>query len=216
MQILGSHYTFSAINCLTPTEIDKEWTVVERKVGQFGRKRNEIFKSYDEKYGSGAWRVAWQVEDDNCVPFEETIKYYDEAYLKFLDKHCDLLFYLIYEASNVYDNDPIEDPKSGTDYSLQSSKSNHYQDIAIRRAVEINGLHFEGDKLIQIRSRSSDPVGKRLSPGFVPFHKPALITDPKPSWYKKKSVESFWQNNKVIQYNPVLARLFKLFPYNPN
>ena len=187
-------------------EVDKSWVIVEESIGQFGSQRSSICKGLTKQYGYLCWRLAWKVEDGRCIPFDEAIKYYEEAYLGHLNDERDKLEYLVSKASDVYDTSR-KNLQSGTDYHLQESKSNHYQDIAIRRAIARMGLSFAGDKLIQIRSRSRDKTGRSLSPGRIPFHKPELITNPIRGWWNPGSLEEFWQSNKCIQFNPILPKI---------
>ena len=191
---------------LTKEEIDNAWVVVKKGIGQFGKKRNEIYRALDKEYGYLTWHLAWQIGEEKYLPFNEAIKYYEKAYEEFLKNNPQIVEYLIKNAKDVYDNSETN-VSSGTDYAKQETKSHHYQDIAIRCVLTKLGKNFQGDKLIQIRSKSHDEVGKMLSPGRVPFHRPELITNSLQSWWKEKSIEDFWQSNKVIQFNPLLASL---------
>ena len=188
-------------------EIENSWIVAEEKMGSFGSRKRGIIKDLNKKYGNLAWRLAWKSGDETFLPFTEVVKLFETAYYEHFTQHPDLLIYLIENACDIYDKHP-SDRDSGTDYLAQEGKSTHLQDIVIRKIVEEMGETFQGHKLIQIRSKSIDPIGKQLSPGRVPFHKPEIISvPPLKGWWDVNSVEDFYQNNKVIQVNPKLKAL---------
>jgi hypothetical protein len=179
------------------------WQTVIDRPGQFGRKRDRLYAEYDEAYGKGLWRVAWE------IPLSHTILYldmpgamalYEDAYHAFFYSQPDTLAALICEAENVYDDAP-SNIHSGFDYASQETCLNHLQDISIRRAVLRLGTWFKGDKLIQVRhSKGAHPLSLGLSPGKVPFHRTDLIRQPEMTgWWIPGSIESFYQSNKVVQ-----------------
>jgi hypothetical protein len=96
--------------------------------------------------------------------------------------------------------------ESGLDYLKRGALRTHIQDIAIRNCVKRFGREFRGDKLIQIRDRMGEhPLSLALSPGQVPFHKPALISYPdnldeirNKAWWLPLSVEDFYQVAKRL------------------
>ncbi|MBI3589813.1 MAG: hypothetical protein HY094_00320 [Candidatus Melainabacteria bacterium] len=199
----------SQIENIDKDAIDRAWIVIERQVGQFGSRKNQIIKELNKKYGYLAWRLAWQVNNEVYIPFEKAVKFYEEAYEKHLSDNPDKLTYLTNNAQDVYDSS-FKNLDSGFDYLNQrhTGKSTHIQDIAIRCVLAKMGLTFQGNKLIQIRRRSKDPIGKTLSPGRVLFHKPELIVQPHlQGWWQENSIEDFWQSNKVIQFNPILTTI---------
>jgi hypothetical protein len=173
-----------------------EW-VFEDRPSYFGRKRDEIQKGYDEKYGELSWKLAHKV-GDRYLDFSDAIQLYEDAYYEFLRNHVGILNLLCNEAKEVWDNAETN-VKCGFDYSAQENWSNHYQDISVRRVVFRLGRKFNGDKLVQIRHNSESQVGSELSPGRVPFHLPAYVEQPvKEGWWEKGTVEEFWQSNKVL------------------
>lgn len=201
------------INSSTPnslrSSLENNWKIVEDKqLGQFGSKKSAIGRDLNREYGFMSWRIAWQVENGEAIPFEKALDYYEKAYLEHFTRNPDIASYVADNFSNVYDTNEAN-ISSGTDYSKQEGKSTHLQDIAIRRVLETLGLEFKGEKLLQIRSRSRDKVGKTLSPGKVPFNHPELIKKDgnKPRWCLEDSIEHFWQSNKVLQINTFLQEL---------
>jgi hypothetical protein len=173
-----------------------EWTIVERP-GYFGAKRDKIQQGYDEKYGSGNWALRWQV-GDALFTREQMNMLYEDAYYEYLRAHPDILKDLIQTASDVYDDAP-SNVECGFSYDQQETDRTHVQDVAIRRVVSRLGQTFQGDELLQIRDNlGSHPLSMTLSPGQVPFHMPQLLLPELEGWWKPKSVESFYQSNKVL------------------
>jgi len=77
---------------------------IESYPGYFGKRRDEIEKGYDEKYGKGNWKLAWYV-DGQFYDFDEAIQLYEDAYLLFFMHHPEHLVKVM-NYENVYDNDP--------------------------------------------------------------------------------------------------------------
>jgi hypothetical protein len=185
------------------SDLDVDWLTITRP-GYFGSRRNQILKKFDSEYGKGNYRIRWRVLD-KTVPLEVAIAFYEDAYYELLRNETDLLLKLVATASNIYDNHK-SNLSSGFDYARQENHSNHYQDIAVRKAVLRLGREFGGRKLIQIRHSSPSKIGRDLSPGRVPFHLPNLIIKPRmKGWWQKDSVEDFWQSNKVLQVRRKIA-----------
>jgi len=178
----------------------KEWKPVGRP-GPFGSKRDDKFKELDEKYGKGNWKIGYKVGNE-FLDFQEACKVYEDAYYEFLRENLGIAVMLVKAASNVFDDEKTN-VDSGFDYSIQETKRTHIQDIAIRNAIKRMGIWFMGNELIQIRHEQGDhPLSLLLSPGAVPFHKPDLMepileTAKKP-WYKKNSVEDWYQRAKYL------------------
>ena len=172
-----------------------EWKAIERP-GYFGKKRDELFRGFNEKFAEGKWRIVWKW-GNYFTDFVNACKIYEDGYLLDSFNREGLWKDLIKTARNVWDMEE-SDTESGLDYSAQKGKATHLQDIAIRNVVFRRGWEFEGDKLIQIRSHA-DYWGKQLSPGRVEFHMPGKIEMPHiPGWYDEKSIEAFWQDNKFL------------------
>ena len=173
------------------------WQTVERP-GFFGKHREEKIRQYNAQYGEGNWRIAWEVGE---VVVDKLGAYavYEDAYFEFLMTHLGVRMQLINEASDIYD-DALSNVHSGLDYTIQETDRTHLQDISIRRCFVRLGMRFKGKDLIQIRSTSVHELGKLLTPGCVPFHRPDLIKQPElEGWWGKGSIESFYQSNKVLQ-----------------
>jgi hypothetical protein len=181
-----------------PQNSDGRWELVERP-GYFGANRTKRHREYDERFGAGNWRLAWQVESEIFDRVEMTMLY-EDAYFSYLSSHPRILDRLIREASDVFDDAP-SNIGSELDYSRQETDRTHVQDIAIRRCVRRLGRHFAGLEPIQIRDvLGPHPLSKTLSPGRVPFHRLELLVNPQlKGWWRRNSVESFYQSNKILQ-----------------
>lgn len=182
--------------------MEKGWKDVGRP-GPLGINRNARYREWQEKYGPGNWRLVWRVGKAEA-DFIGVCALYEDAYFIFLERNYQVLYRLVHEACNVYDDNP-SNVLSGFDYLHQETDSNHIQDIAIRRALLRSGRWFKGQELIPIKG--NHPLGSLLSPGVIPFHNPALIVKPellmrnekRNYWWKPGSVESFYQSNKYLQ-----------------
>lgn len=171
------------------------WRVVGRP-GYVGQKVQRAGQKLDAEHGPGNWEIAYTWRG-RVISRDEALELYTAAYVCFLQGNPDVLRWLVETARDVYDLAPV-DVASGTDYAVQRPGAVHLQDIAVRIAVERLGERFQGEELIQIRSKSSR--GARLSPGVVPFHEPDGIEQPeKTGWWRPGTVESLWQSNKVLR-----------------
>jgi hypothetical protein len=183
----------------------KEWVLFNNdSPGYLGERRNELWAERDAKFGKGNWQSIWLVGGD-YLEYEETCRFYEDAYFEYFKMRPELLEYLLEIASNVYDDDP-SNVDSGLDYSKRGDLRTHIQDIAIRNCVKRFGREFKGDKLIQIRDRIGEhPLSLALSPGQVPFHRVALLSNPDnlaeirgKAWWLPASVEDFYQRAKRL------------------
>jgi len=181
------------------------WKTIERP-GYLGKKRDEVQRSWDERFGVGNWKIAW-VWSGLVLDRPEALQLYEDGYYEFLKFSSRTLKWLVRTASDVYDTAP-SNVSAGFSYDIQETINNHIHDVAIRRAVFRNGVWFEGSQLIQVRGKGSD--GESLSPHLVPFHRHDLILDAnirdyggKGLWWRQlgipKSIEEFYQHNKVLQ-----------------
>ncbi len=179
-------------------DIQTDWVTIKKQLGFFGHSKSKRVKEFNEQFGEENWRIAWQVRDKH-VPFKDAIQLYENGYRIYFKLHPDILEALVKTASEVYDNS-LSNIYSGTRYENQENNSNHFQDISIRKIIEQIGLQFLGKDLVKLRPYSRHLIGRQLSPGTVPFHKPELISKPHlKGWWKANSIEDFYQSNKVLQ-----------------
>ncbi|MFH1377110.1 MAG: hypothetical protein ABIH25_05745 [Candidatus Woesearchaeota archaeon] len=166
-----------------------------RRIGYVGKRKKAAIREFNEKYGKGNWRIAWQWED-KTIEREEALSHYEDAYLYFFESNPEELEWLINTASDIYDISP-NDVNSGLDYSKNQRGATHIQDITIRRVVNRLGKNFDGNRLLQVRRGGE---AERYNPGIVKFHKPEMIIQPRiRGWWKPNTIEDFWQSNKILQ-----------------
>ena len=177
------------------------WKTIERP-GYLGKKRDEVINEWDNQFGKNKWRLAYQW-GDLIVPREMGIQLYEDGYYEFFKNNSSTLEWLISTASDVYDTDP-SNVQAVFDYTHQETPNNHIHDIAIRRAVNRLGKWFKGNHLVHVRWKQSE--GFQLNPGVVPFHLPDFIVSGeikdyggKGVWWYSKTIEDFYQRNKVLQ-----------------
>ena len=182
-----------------------EWKTIERP-GYLGKKRDEICGIWDHRFGKGNWRLAWEWGEE-VLARPMALQIYEDAYYEYLRENNDALVWLMTTASDVYDT-AESNIDSRFDYNKQETINNHIHDIAIRKAVIRNGVWVGGDHLVCVRGSRAE--GKRFNPHMIPFHLPNMILDcdvgdygNNGAWWREKgiekSVEEFYQLNKVLQ-----------------
>jgi len=176
------------------------WRTIERP-GYFGKKRDELVEKWNQEFGEGNWKIAYQW-GEHIVPREFAIQLYEDGYYEFFRNDPLKLENLIKNYEDVYDTAP-SNVDSFIDYSIQETPNNHIHDIAIRRAVLRHGEWFSGEGLCWVRWKGSD--GFDYNPGVVLFHKPEMIVSgtvndygSKGVWWFDKTLEDFYQKNKVL------------------
>lgn len=175
------------------------WRRVYRP-GFFGRRRDQIVRELNDKYGTGNWDLRWCTSafPDGLTFNEACILCYEYSYLCwFMEFPNDVDF--ICSFGECIDNAPTN-VQSGCDYEKQEAFSTHIQDIAVRNVLKLLGRKFEGDKDNILVIRSTDSNGHRYGPGNIPYFNPTDIIYPSkcPKWANYGSVEDFWQSNKWV------------------
>lgn len=176
------------------------WELVERP-GYLGKKRDEVARLWDARFGAGNWRIGYQWSHE-VINRAEALQLYEDAYYEHFKANASVLEALLAAACDVYDTAPTN-VFAGYSYDVQETPNNHVHDVAIRRSVLRLGRQFTGNQLIEIRSSSEE--GKHLSPGRVPFHLPQHIVPGElinygysREWWQSGSIEDFYQKNKVL------------------
>lgn len=174
--------------------------------GYFGKNRPKVIAKYNEQFGS--WQECWQVLDW-VLNFEEAVTLYDDAYYEYIRKLPGEKFDEIIRYAECYDHDPSNILTGVRHDPLAVPR--HIQDVSVRRAlVRMNfyfnkfrgsNVQYDESELLHIRGEGTN--GNWLMPGNIPFHKDWLILPTEqvekfPKWADPKSVEGFWQANKVI------------------
>jgi len=171
----------------------------EGRPGYFGRRRDEIIRSYNENYGHDGWKLIWTAPGAECEFEDACHRFYEESYYLHLRVHPELVDEIC-SYGECMDN-AITNIQSGCDYTKQEAFSTHIQDIAVRNVLRLLDRKFEGptDKILVIRSKDSN--GYKFGPGNIPFYAPKVIQGPSkcPPWAARGSVEDFWQSNKWLR-----------------
>lgn len=175
----------------------KGFKVTEIRPGLFGEERERRIIEYNNEYGIGNWELGWKF-DSRVLDLESALKLYEMSYqIHFLGNRI-IWNDLVKKAKDVWVEN-FSDIESGLDYSLQKAKAAHYEDIAIRRVLKENNRNFKGEFLVRVRGDSEYLCGKLLSSMYLPFVAPNYIEEPRlAGWWKRDSVEDFWQSNKVL------------------
>ncbi|HLM83728.1 MAG TPA: hypothetical protein VK254_00760 [Candidatus Bathyarchaeia archaeon] len=175
----------------------KHW-ISKETPGYLGKRRDKKYTEWNALYGEGNWRLV-HVFGGAVLNFLGVCAVYEDAYFEFLKGNPYVMCQLV-EARDVWD-DAESNVLSGFDYMKQETGRTHIQDIAIRRSVARMGCRFQGKELIRIRDKEGPhPLSLILSPGRVPFHRAGLIVKPElEGWWLPRSVESFYQSNRVLQ-----------------
>ena len=182
-----------------------QWVTIERP-GYFGKNRDDLIDRWNKEYGNENWKLAWQL-GSRVIERKEALQVYEDSYYEFLKKNKDIMEWLINTASDVYDN-ALTNVMSGLNYDIQETQNTHLQDISVRRSVLRLGKCFNGERLIEIRSRNAE--GWKLVPCNIPFHLPELILtgeikdySGKNGWWDRlgipNSLEKWYQQNKLLQ-----------------
>ncbi|MBF0102863.1 MAG: hypothetical protein HQK77_18340, partial [Desulfobacterales bacterium] len=173
--------------------------------GYWGFKKRKIEAEFNKKYGDNNWSIGHYGENVILSYVRLSLSLYEISYVHFLKNNPEILRWLCSSFKDVYDYSP-KNTRCQFSYDMQNESANHYQDIAVRRAIRYLGYSFQGNELLQIRGKDSS--GYILNPGKIPFFAPRLIKQPEMFssednpriWWDKGSIESFWQNNKILLY----------------
>ncbi|HUT82233.1 MAG TPA: peptidyl-tRNA hydrolase [Candidatus Bathyarchaeia archaeon] len=175
-------------------KIIDEWAILGRP-GYAGKKKRLRRSELATKFGENNWTI-FHLVDGKLLSREDALTHFEKSYLKYFSENPETLEWLINYASEIYDTAP-SNVDSKLDYSIQETEAAHLHDIAIRRVLKQLGREFQGNTLLQIRGEESD--GYILTTGQIAFYKPELIINPQlKGWWKKNSIESYWQSNKVL------------------
>ena len=171
--------------------------VTDIRPGLLCQEKEKRIAEYNSFYGEGNWNMGWKF-DSRILTLESALRLYERSYeIHFLGNRV-IWNDLLRSASEVWVEETA-DIESGVDYAIQKAKAAHYEDIAIRRVLRDWGKSFTGKESIRVRGDSQHLCGKLLSSQYVSFVAPAFIEEPRlEGWWKRNSVEDFWQSNKII------------------
>lgn len=155
------------------------------QVGDLKDKKDSFIRKVEKAVGKNNWTWSFKFRN-KFYSYPLGLQIYEDSFYSFLVKNIDLLKTLVTDYKDVYHN-AYEDFESGLDYNIQKDKSEHYDDIAIRRCIARLGLKFNGEKVLDIKNSSYSEMK-------IPFHMPI--------GGKLISVKSWFDQNRYIVIAP--------------
>ncbi len=183
------------------TLLTQVWVAVGTP-GYAGPQKKQWQQILDERFGADAWRLSHYVRG-RIVSKPEALREYEQSYRVYLQSRPALVEFLVNTCGNVYDD---QVPNVYDDaYEQPHTRSNHYQDIAVRRVIAelvdditwptVTATPAETTDLVDfndgqvyhlprargfrgqylLQIRSAESSGFMLSPAVVPVHDPSLI-----------------------------------------
>lgn len=187
----------------------ENWVTAERP-GYFGKSREEQEKAWDEKYGKGNWRLAWETPQKEALTFDGIIQEYVEGYTEYFRQHPDEAKWITENYAYAYDKEIITKEEAFDPYALyqKQGKANQFHHVALNIALEkVLDTPFKGEEPIKVRAGKPNtpveqwPAGWKWHPGLIPCVHPEMIQDVTfdNQWWKKGSIEDLYQSDKVLQ-----------------
>jgi hypothetical protein len=143
--------------------------------GDLGKNRYKFLKLLNTKVGKGNWWWGFRT-DKNLYSWQLGMQFYEDAYWSFFRKNISAL-----KETVSYDNVFVltgNDIEAGLDYNKQVDRTEHLEDIAVRRSLRRLGVWFKGENLYKIE-RNSFLCSKNID-----FHLPHLLkTGEKTIWH---------------------------------
>lgn len=195
---------------ISEENISKEKWVTIGSPGYFGKSREEQVKNWNDKYGEGKWRIAWETPQGNVLTYEDIIKEYIEGYAEYFRQHPEEAKFLTDNYSFAYDKEMITKEDAFDPYALyqKPGKVNQFHHVALNISLEkVIGIPFKGSEPIKVRAGKPEtpieqwPDGWKWHPGLIQCIHPELIKDvdfPN-QWWGKGSIEDLYQSDKVFQ-----------------
>lgn len=185
----------------------------ERKTfrpGFQGKDRDRQFAEWNQIYGEGNWRIAWELADGQVLGFEEVFwQVYVAGYVRYFLAHPEEATYLTDNYSYAYDKDPVGKQAAFDPRALyeRPGRPNQFHHVALNVALEwFLGMPFRGTKSLQVRQgkpevpQSAWPKGWRWSPGLIPTVRPDLIPETEiAGWWQRGTIEALYQCAKIVQ-----------------
>lgn len=188
------------------------WETVERP-GFLAKGRDDQYREWNKKFGTGKWRIAWQLADGTLLQYPGIFyQGFVAGYVNFFQQFRGDLEHITTYYSYTYDKD---DPGNKADafnpyffYNKEGSV-NQIHHAALNIAAEIFlGVVFKGNEPLKVRGVkegtpiSEWPRGHIWHPGRIPAVRPDLIpaveTSSKWGW-EEGSIEELYQKSKVLQ-----------------
>ncbi|MCB9756236.1 MAG: hypothetical protein H6713_40470 [Myxococcales bacterium] len=156
-----------------------------------------IQREFDARFGAGRWRMGYSW-GARSLDVRSGVELYEDGYRAALAARPELRAW-VRGFADVYDTAP-SNVAAYCDYSIQEVEGagQHWQDVAVRRALLRLGEWFHGDGLLEIRGQESG--GYRLNPGQLEFHEPARLVEPRQyAWWRRDSIEDFSVSNFCVE-----------------
>lgn len=187
----------------------KIWVTVE-KPGYLGKRKDEREAEWNQQYGEGKWRYAWELADGKTLDFEEVFwQVYVAGYAAYFAHHPNEAIFLTDQYAYAYDKEMVTREQAFDPFYLynQPGHPNQFHNVALNIAMEwFLGLPFSGEHPVQVREGKpgtpvdQQPEGYLWSPGRIPAVRLDLIPPRHTAgWWNTNSIESFYQNAKVVQ-----------------
>jgi hypothetical protein len=168
------------------------------KVSDLKNKRDSFIEKVNKTVGEGNWFWVFYI-GKQMYSLQLGLQIYEDSFYHHLMKNFVSLKDLLKNNKNVFVHS-YQDLESGLDYKTQKGKSDHYNDIAIRRCVARMGLKFNGNNNYCVSNTL-------FCETKVPFHLKHL-TNNKDSFY---SVKSWYNESRHIVVATEIHEQAKLF-----
>lgn len=179
------------------------------KPGYLGKNKDELVVLWNQKYGEGKWRLAWQLASGEVLGYSDIFQLYVDSYTQYFETHLDEAYYLTENFAYAYDKDLVSKEESFNLYSLYflPGRPNQFHHVALNHALELRlFLEFKGVLPIQVREGNPGtdpntwPKGWRWSPGRIPaIHSEQIPAGYPSSWWQAGSIEDLYQSAKILQ-----------------
>lgn len=189
-------------------EGNQGWLTVGRP-SYLGKNKDEQVENWNNTFGEGKWRLAWQLTGGEVLGFHDIFQLYVDSYAQYFRLHLNEAFLLTENFAYTYDKDLISKAESFNPYTLyfQPGRPNQFHHVALNQALEFRlYLEFKGDTPLQVREGKPGtdpntwPEGWRWSPGRIPASNPELIPQHEnSSWWQPGSIEDLYQSAKILQ-----------------
>lgn len=184
------------------------WQTVERP-GYLGKKKDEMYALWNEKYGLGNWKIVNETVEKEVFSYEDIIyKVYVPGYEEYFKNHPDEARTVTDNFSYGYDKDLCTEKEAYDFYAFYNKPgiANQFHSVAFNIALRNLGYVFKGVEPLKVREaklgtpESEQPKGYKWSPGKIPCTIPELIPSPHiDGWWSPNSIEDFYQSTKALQ-----------------
>ncbi len=187
-----------------------QWLTLEHP-GYLGKLKEEKYALWNEQFGDGNWRLAWELANGEVLDFERVFwMVYVAGYTHHFRMNLDQANFLTQNYAFAYDKDKLSRPEAFNPYALyeKPNVSNQFHHVALNLALEwFLAMPFQGRRPIQVRegkpgtALEKQPEGYQWSPGRIATTRPELIPaiNLEGIWWQKGTIEDLYQTAKVLQ-----------------